>query len=185
MDDDLLKQLRFYFSQLRSSYISRFKSASKQKDAYIQQQQATPELKEKYLDLKRRYHNDALADFVTNNRETERVIEYNNHLYQKASPIYLDPRNKFLRAHFYAPRKRLGNYYIETYWLNLGVIWVVSIILYILLYFGVLRKILNSSESISRDYQDKKEAKIKQKGNEASVTNRKRRRSFQDLRIWR
>ncbi len=185
MDDDLLKQLRFYFSQLRSSYISRFKSASKQKDAYIQQQQATPELKEKYLDLKRRYHNDALADFVTNNRETERVIEYNNHLYQKASPIYLDPRNKFLRAHFYAPRKRLGNYYIDTYWLNLGVIWVMSIIFYVLLYFGVLRKILNRSENISRDYQDKKEAKIKQKGNEASVTNRKRRRSFQDLRIWR
>ena len=185
MDDDLLKQLRFYFSQLRSSYISRFKSASKQKDAYIQQQQATPELKEKYLDLKRRYHNDALADFVTNNRETERVIEYNNHLYQKASPIYLDPRNKFLRAHFYAPRKRLGNYYIDTYWLNLGVIWVMSIILYALLYYGVLRRILNSSENISRDYQDKKEAKIKQKGNEASVTNRKRRRSFQDLRIWR
>lgn len=185
MDDDLLKQLRFYFSQLRSSYISRFKSASKQKDAYIQQQQASPELKEKYLDLKRRYHNDALADFVTNNRETERVIEYNNHLYQKASPIYLDPRNKFLRAHFYAPRKRLGNYYIDTYWLNLGVIWVMSIILYVLLYYGVLRRILNSSENISRDYQDKKEAKIKQKGNEASVTNRKRRRSFQDLRIWR
>ncbi len=185
MDDDLLKQLRFYFSQLRSSYISRFKRASKQKDAYIQQQQATPELKEKYLDLKRRYHNDALADFVTNNRETERVIEYNNHLYQKASPIYLDPRNKFLRAHFYAPRKRLGNYYIDTYWLNLGVIWVMSIILYVLLYYGVLRRILNSSENISRDYQDKKEAKIKQKGNEASVTNRKRRRSFQDLRIWR
>lgn len=185
MDDDLLKQLRFYFSQLRSSYISRFKSASKQKDAYIQQQQASSELKEKYLDLKRRYHNDALADFVTNNRETERVIEYNNHLYQKASPIYLDPRNKFLRAHFYAPRKRLGNYYIDTYWLNLGVIWVMSIILYVLLYYGVLRRILNSSENISRDYQDKKEAKIKQKGNEASVTNRKRRRSFQDLRIWR
>lgn len=185
MDDDLLKQLRFYFSQLRSSYISRFKSASKQKDAYIQQQQASPELKEKYLDLKRRYHNDALADFVTNNRETERVIEYNNHLYQKASPIYLDPRNKFLRAHFYAPRKRLGNYYIDTYWLNLGVIWVMSIILYVLLYYGVLRRILNSSENISRDYQDKKEAKIKQKGNEASVSNRKRRRSFQDLRIWR
>ena len=185
MDDDLLKQLRFYFSQLRSSYISRFKSASKQKDAYIQQQQASPQLKEKYLDLKRRYHNDALADFVTNNRETERVIEYNNHLYQKASPIYLDPRNKFLRAHFYAPRKRLGNYYIDTYWLNLGVIWVMSIILYVLLYYGVLRRILNSSENISRDYQDKKEAKIKQKGNEASVSNRKRRRSFQDLRIWR
>ncbi len=185
MDEGLLKRLRVYFGQLRSLYIKQFKVASKNKDTYIQQQQATPELKEQYLELKRRYHNDALADFVTNNRETERVIEYNNHLYQKASPIYLDPRNKFLRAHFYAPRKRLGNYYIETYWLNLGVIWVMSIIFYVLLYFGVFRKILNSGESISRDYQDKKEAKIKQKGNEASVTNRKRRRSFQDLRIWR
>ena len=113
------------------------------------------------------------------------MIEYNNHLYQKASPIYLDPRSKFLRAHFYAPRKRLGNYYIETYWLNLCVIWSMSIVLYVLLYYGVLRRILNRSENISRDYQDKKEAKIKQKGSEASVSNRKRRRSFQDLRIWR
>ena len=185
MTENIVKRMRVYFGQLRTLYIKQFKAASKGKDDYIQRQQATPELKEQYLDLKRRYHNDALADFVTNNRETERVIEYNNHLYQKASPIYLDPRNKFLRAHFYAPRKRLGNYYIDTYWLNLGVIWVMSIILYVLLYFGVLRKILNRSENISRDYQDKKEAKIKQKGNEASVTNRKRRRSFQDLRIWR
>ena len=185
MDDGLLKRLRIYFGQLRSLYIKQFKTASKNKDEYIQRQQSTPELKEQYLDLKRRYHNDALADFVTNNRETERVIEYNNHLYQKASPIYLDPRSKFLRAHFYAPRKRLGNYYIETYWLNLAVIWGMSILLYVLLYYGVLRRILNSSESISRDYKDKHEAKIKQKGNEASVSNRKRRRSFQDLRIWR
>ncbi|MCQ2973420.1 MAG: ATP-binding cassette domain-containing protein [Bacteroidales bacterium] len=185
MNDATLKLIRSYFEKLRAFYISKFKNACRDKDNYISEQQSTPELKEKYLELKRNFHNESLSDFVTNNRETERVIEYNNHLYQKACPIYLDPRSKILRAHFYAPRKRLGNFYIETYWLNLVVIWGMSIFLYIMLYFGVLRRILNRSERISRDYKDKQEAKIKQKGEEASVTTHKRRRSFQDLSIWR
>ncbi len=186
INDLQIKQLREYFDKLSKSYTAQFRKAGKQKDDYISKQQDTPEKKEAYLNLKRRCHNESLNDFVTNNRETERIIEYGGHLYQKAAPIYLDPRSKLLRAHFYAPHKRLFNYYIETYWVNIGVIWLQSIILYIMLYFRVFKRVLTQSEKISRKLENRREQRIKQSAADKELPLKKRRKkTFQELGIWR
>ena len=47
------------------------------------------------------------------------------------------------RAHFYAPVKIIGNRSVDTLWFNIMVIWLMSVILYITLYFDVIRKSLN------------------------------------------
>jgi hypothetical protein len=57
--------------------------------------------------------------------------------------VFLDPTDKLGRAHFFAPRKNLFGTLIPTFWFNIGVIWVMSIIMMITLYFDVFKKVLD------------------------------------------
>jgi hypothetical protein len=181
----LMERVQAYFDELRSFYIHQFKDASRERDNYISEQQQTPEQRKAYLDLKRNYHNESLSDFVTNNRETERIMEYNNRIYQKAIPIYLDPRNKYHRAHFYAPRKRIANWYVDTYWLNWAVVWGQSLLLYLCLYCRVLKKVLNRVGEFVEERKRRREKKVISRGTDESKSARRRRKAFQDLKIWR
>jgi hypothetical protein len=56
--------------------------------------------------------------------------------------------SKYGRAHFYAPIKRLGNLEIDTYWFNMLVVWIVSLLLYIALYYNLLRRLLEYFENL-------------------------------------
>ena len=181
----LMDRVQEYFDELRRYYIRQFKDASRERDNYISEKQQTPEQREAYINLKRDYHNESLSDFVTNNRETERIMEYNNRIYQKAIPIYMDPHHKWLRAHFYAPRKRFANWYVETYWLNLLVIWGQSLFLYLMLYFRVMQKVLDRVGEFVAERKRRREKKVISRGTDESKSARRRRKAFQDLKIWR
>ncbi|MGM0532480.1 MAG: hypothetical protein ACQER7_14130, partial [Bacteroidota bacterium] len=62
---------------------------------------------------------------------------------QKKDPIFMDPLSDMGRAHFYAPYKNIKDFHINTFTFNLIVIWIAAIILYYMLVFNVLRKLLN------------------------------------------
>jgi hypothetical protein len=108
--------------------------------------QSNSEKRNKLLALKRAHYNEKLADFVKNSNEINRIIEYHDELIQKIDPVFKDPDSKFVKAHFYAPRKQVFGKYYDTFWVNFVVIWVMSIILYIVLYFRLLRKFLDFLE---------------------------------------
>ncbi len=82
-----------------------YNNANDNKDDLIRELQKTASDKDNFLELKRRYHNEKLTEFVENNNELDKIIEYKGKLYQKMDPIYLDPESGFIKAHFYAPRK--------------------------------------------------------------------------------
>jgi hypothetical protein len=60
----------------------------------------------------------------------------------------MDPSPVFVKAHFYSPAKRIFGLSIDTYWVNVLVIWAVTVITYILLYFWLLRNILGYGEKV-------------------------------------
>lgn len=96
---------------------------------------------------KNRYFNESLADLVRNVKEKERILEYNGRLIQQINPIFMDPKpNHALdyRAHFFAPVKNLFGLMVNTYYFNILVIWMMAFMLYITLYFELLRKGMNS-----------------------------------------
>ena len=177
---DVINKTKQYLLELRNYYINEFKKASNEKDSFVELMQKTPEDKEKYIEIKRRFHNASLADFVTSKNENERMVEYNNKLYQKVNLIYHDPQHLFLDAHFYAPRKRLLNVYLETFWVNVGAIWLQTIMLYFCLYFGFLRRILDYFGDIIDNYAISREEKLFNSTKEKS-----RRKKFSQLKIWR
>lgn len=149
LSPEIIESLYQYFDILGKYYIKLYNKANAKKDKLISELQKTKYGKNSFLDLKRQYHNDNLSDLLCNADEMHRILEYKGHLYQKVDPIYYDPQEKFLKAHFYAPRKQFfGNYY-STFWVNIIVIWVIAILLYISLYYRLLKKTLDSFETIS------------------------------------
>jgi ABC-type multidrug transport system ATPase subunit len=105
----------------------------------------------KFNDQKDRYYNESLADLVTNIAEKDRVIEYQGSLVQQINPIFQEPIPSGpldYRAHFFAPKKNLFGAMVSTYWFNVMVIWIMSIFLYITLYFELLKKFINSFDKM-------------------------------------
>jgi ABC-type multidrug transport system ATPase subunit len=98
--------------------------------------------------LRDQYLNDKLNEFVRNNTETDRIIEYNGRFVQKMDPIFKDPEPKFIKAHFYSPTKQLFGKYVDTFVVNVIVLWVMTGMLYLALYFRLLKKLLDSGEML-------------------------------------
>ncbi|MEL7002633.1 MAG: ABC transporter, partial [Bacteroidota bacterium] len=98
------------------------------------------------------YFNQSLADLVTNVNEKDRIIEYQGELIQQFNSVYNepdDPSNPLdYRAHFFAPVKHFIGSYFDTYFFNLLVIWLMTILLYAALYFELLRKGLSALSKI-------------------------------------
>ncbi|MGV3630971.1 MAG: ATP-binding cassette domain-containing protein [Bacteroidota bacterium] len=98
---------------------------------------------QKYKKFKQDYENESLHDLVINRIEMSKIVEADNEFFQKDDPIYLHPKNeRFLDAQFYAPSKYLMGMKIDTFWANMGVIWVVIVLSVIALYYDLLRKLL-------------------------------------------
>ncbi|HVN58065.1 MAG TPA: ATP-binding cassette domain-containing protein [Bacteroidales bacterium] len=90
--------------------------------------------------------NDKLEEFVKNRNEMEKILSYMGRLYQKGDPIFRYPEHPFIRAHFYAPRKNIFGIPVDTYVVNVIVLWLMTILLYLALYFRALKKLLDSGE---------------------------------------
>ncbi len=146
LDSSTVKSLKDYLELLRKYYIKLSNKASEKKDQIISRIQTRDEAKQAFLKLKRENHNKKLADFVKNTEEMDRIIEYNNTLVQKIDPIFKDPEHPIVKAHFYAPRKQLFGKFYPTFWVNFVVIWLMSILLYFVLYFRLLRKLFSCIE---------------------------------------
>lgn len=103
-----------------------------------------------YIHLKRSYYNEQLAKLVLNRNNLHKVIKREGLLLRKMDPIYTFPAKRNGRAHFYASVKQLGNKYIPTLYFNLFAIWAMTVIIYFLLRYSVLKKAVEFSVSLKR-----------------------------------
>jgi ABC-type multidrug transport system ATPase subunit len=144
-----IKNAREYLKNTKTFFINLYNEADQRQEALRQKIiNAHPEKGRAYLtELKNRYHNEGLERFLrgTDDFFSKRIIRHQEHFIQKFDPVYKDPENDFLKAHFLAPHKRLGKWKLNTFDVNLTVIWIMNIILFILLYTKTLKKILSRS----------------------------------------
>ena len=145
-DENTIKQLRVYFDKLNSYYINLYNASNRKKDQHLISLQEEFENKREFIKMKKSYSNERLTEFVRNSNDIERIIEYEGKLFQKIDPIYRDPEGKFLKAHFYAPQKRILGSFYDTYWVNIIVIWSSTFGLFFVLYYGLLKKTLGLFE---------------------------------------
>ena len=146
--EDLFEDTKAYFLILKNHYKSIVDTNRAKIDAKTQEI-ITKYGEDKYRELEEENTNDALTQFATNKTDLTKLVEADGYLIQKSDPVYLDPYDKgFFEAHFYAPRKKLFGMYIGTFTANILVIWGMSLMLMITLYFDALKKALDGMEKL-------------------------------------
>lgn len=151
-DTATFKQATEFLENLKQFYVRRYNNADKKKEELIHSMTDTPEKEREYEKFRESYHNETIADFVKNLSETHRIIEKDGKLIQKIYPIYKDPDPDHMidfDAQFYMPSKHFLSNNIDTLYFNIGVIWSMSLVLGILLYFDVLRMIIDGISNLS------------------------------------
>jgi ABC-type multidrug transport system ATPase subunit len=135
-----------YLDAVRRFYVIKYNEANNMKDSLMTRLEMTD--KEGFRRLKNEYYNTSLEEFVIQKNETQKIIDFKGEIVQKLDPIFMDPQNGFIKAHFYAPRKRVFGYFAETYKVNVAVLWVMTIILYIALYLRLLKRLLTLGDKL-------------------------------------
>lgn len=92
--------------------------------------------------LRAGFYNKSLADYVLNRWELNKIYEGNNKLVRKKDPVFMSPESGFGRAHFYAPSKIFLKQKYDTFWFNITIVWIMSLVLYFFLLFDILKKLL-------------------------------------------
>jgi len=142
-----------YLGALTEYYEKIYDAADKRKNnmlAYLNEHK--PDVYKMFYDT---YYNEHLADMVKKvfEKEKNKLLIYNHHLVQQIDPIYLDPipKSKYdFRTHLYAPRKHFMGRFYDTYWFNLLIIWIFTLILYITLYLDFFKRLLDLPDTIKR-----------------------------------
>ncbi|MGZ3921996.1 MAG: ABC transporter permease, partial [Bacteroidia bacterium] len=142
--------IKSYLGKVKDHYINVQNTAYKKKDEVTSSMQKTPEQKADFIKLVENYNNENLNNLVKNAGELNRCIEKDGKLIQQIDPVFQDPvDSKLGRAHFFAPRKNFLGVYFSTFWFNLCVIWSMSIVLIVTLYFDVFKRVLDAFGNIS------------------------------------
>lgn len=87
--------------------------------------------------------NESLQDLVTNRTEVQKIIVTDDELIQKDDPLYIDPKNtRLLDAPFYTFKKYWFGIPISTFLANVLVLWAMTVLMVVALYYDLLRKFL-------------------------------------------
>jgi ABC-type multidrug transport system ATPase subunit len=144
INPEMVRAALEYIELVRKYNVRKYNVANNGRDGLIIKFES--ENREAFQRLKNEYFNTSLEESVTAKNDPQKIIEYKGELIQKFDPVYLDPEHKFIKAHFYSPTKQLFGRYIDTYAINVAIIWIMTILLYLILYFRLLKKLLSSGE---------------------------------------
>ncbi|MFL5752517.1 MAG: ATP-binding cassette domain-containing protein [Bacteroidia bacterium] len=165
VDNEVLGRLKVWLNEpgansFKLFYINKDKHAREKKNRIIQElTSGSPEKLKAFNKLQEDYENEALNQMMFNSNDFgEKCLEKDGKLIQRTNPIYLNPENNMGRAHFLAPKKKIFGQLFETYWFNICVIWSMSLIMAVTLYFDVLKKFLDFLGNLG-DYLPKKKKK--------------------------
>lgn len=134
---------------IKKHYHAIYQQAAEQKDDLVRKIGA-----QELTYLEKEYANKALNNLILDKDNFDPIIEHNGGFVQRYQPVYIDgPKNSFIRAQLYVKRKNVFGHYFDTYFVNLFVLWFMTALLAIALYYNVFRKLLGKA---SRLFESKK-----------------------------
>ena len=137
-----------FLNAIQSVYNNRRKKAKDELDELIEERMKNPETESQYIALRNQFENERLGSMIKNIQTKRRVVRSGDELVQKIYPIYA--KNEFpssavdFRTNFYYPEKYFAGNYIDTKVFNVIIIWIMTIVLFIAVYYDWLRKIVRS-----------------------------------------
>jgi len=136
-----------YLDSLKSTFRMKSREVSYKRDS-LYKVIAGKMGEEEFIKKKQLNYNLSLADFMLNNFSTNKIYDAGNKFIQKADPVFMRPGSKFGRAHFFAPYKMIGDWKIGTLIFNLVVIWIMVFVLFVTLYYNILKRFIVLLESL-------------------------------------
>ncbi len=149
-EPQVLADAQQYLSGLRTFYANISRKAADEESAIFRS------LEEKFkgadqLNFHRQaYHNGSIERLVKNADEDRKILETEQGLIQMVDPVFREPssENKVLsRAHFFAPFKYFMGMKMETPVFNILILWLMTGLLYLMLYYDILRKAVEKISS--------------------------------------
>ncbi len=135
-----------HLESLNKYYTDIFVGQDKEANTLLNSITETSEDERKFLRIKDTYDNEYLNDVVKKAFNKFKIIYEDNKIVQQVDAIYMEPDSNqlaTLHTHFYSPHKYINKKQISTLAFNNLVIWLMSLVFFILLYFDGLKKILS------------------------------------------
>lgn len=158
-DSAVYRNVQKFLVTLRQYYGIRNAKASDEKEKLMMEMTKTPEQKAAFEQMRLKYQNESVIRLVENSTDLVRIVEWKGELVQKIYPIFFEdhrPAHYFdFRENFYVPQKYFMGRKFDTLYFNITVIWLMTIILYVTLYFEVLKKLVHAL-AMRRKYKQKK-----------------------------
>lgn len=149
-NDEVYAQTGEYIDALNELYQAQFMKANAARERkinyYLEHQ------RDVYNALKNSYYNESVADVVTKTFDKNKILRDGDRLIQIKDPIYQMPEPEGVlrfRSQFFSPKKYLFGTYVETLWFNVMAIWVISAVLYAILYYDLTRRGLEKLTDIN------------------------------------
>jgi ABC-type multidrug transport system ATPase subunit len=147
---DTSDEIREYLKKIQSFYSNQRNIATGQRDVIVEQMEKNSPQSE--IRLKKKHHNEYLADIIRKTVEKNNIVRFETHIVRQYRPIFFDPEPRnFLdfRTHFYAPHKFMFGRLWSTFSFNVSVLWLMTLMLYIALYYDLLKKALDKMGNIT------------------------------------
>jgi hypothetical protein len=142
------QNLMQYLEKTDRHFVSLYNKGIAERDSLYDNYVAKFGQKDKFFAFKQKYYNKQIANIVTNNNEFIEFQVYKGEFERLKDAIFRLPESNFGRSHFYAPYKRFFSFLIDSFVFNILVIWVFTGVMFVFLYFDVLRKILAYFETL-------------------------------------
>jgi ABC-type multidrug transport system ATPase subunit len=134
------KKIKEEIQNLKQQSIKKINNYIAEKDSLYQQLIKQYGSADNVINLKKAHHNQRVEDILLAREDGAKIMKLKDKLIRKYEPVYKLPESKLGNAHFFSGFKRIGNYFIDTFWFNIIVIWLFTSLLYLLLYFKVIEK---------------------------------------------
>jgi ABC transport system ATP-binding/permease protein len=148
---DIANDILVYLNKLQEFYRLNFNKINENVDQKISAMVSTPEKQIEYQQFYDDNFNTYLSRFAKNSMAPLPLVRLGNRLVQKIDPVYLDPQDRGLlsfRSHFLSPNKNFFGSLIPTFYFNVMVIWIFTILAYVALYYNALSRLLSKFEVI-------------------------------------
>ena len=136
-----ISKLKRYLTEFKKYLNKQFRLISKDRDKIIYSIEKNSTDPNFFNTQKEQYFNTTLSDMVRLNNKFDKLIAINGEIYPLVDPVFRDAKG--FRSHFYAANKMLFGTLMDTFWYNIGVIWLMSILMMVTLYFDVFKKMIN------------------------------------------
>ncbi|MCF6361385.1 MAG: ATP-binding cassette domain-containing protein [Cyclobacteriaceae bacterium] len=158
-DREIYNETEIFLSTLKKFYHNKHQRWNRKIDSIKFLLTDTPSGLELQQFLRTRNFNKSLSDMLQGKGATTRIVEGKGELIQKIYPIYYRPdESNFVEiaSEFYAPEKIIGHKKIDTLFVNILVIILMTLFLIISLYFDWLKKLMNWIEDFKLNRKYKK-----------------------------